>query len=849
MMMLRLISWPYVRRHGLRTLLTTLGIVLGVGVFLGMHTANRSVLFAFEQTVDRIAGKAQLQVTSGEMGFPEEILEKVQAVPEVRVAVPVIEAPVDTQLKGEGNLLILAVDMTGDRSLRDYDLDSGEEAVVDDPLVFLAQPDSLIITREFADRNGLKVGSRVPMRTMVGEKQFTVRGIMKSGGLTAAFGGNVAVMDIYAAQKVFGRGRRFDRVDIALQEGVTLLQGRTSVEMALGPGYQVEPPSSRGQQLDSVLSVYSFTANLNSVFALFIGMFIIYNAFAIAVAQRRREIGILRAIGASRNQIRNLFLLESGLAGLIGSLVGLGFGMLLARGMAGYISTMIKGIYGVAEQSVDIATDPLLMAVSVAMGVATSLVAGYLPARNAARVDPVQALQKGRYQVLSAGENRARRIAAIVLGIGALVALTFSFSHWVFYAGFIMALLAMLLVSPSAALWLTRALRPVLKWLRPVEGALAADSLIQAPRRTSATVTALMLSLTLVVGLGGIARASFESIMDWTTTALNPDLFVSPSDSLSERNFRFPESMGAQLRQLDGVDIVQMVRTQRIYYQQTPVMIVAVEADSMGDRGRRPPIEGPADMYTLAAQGKGVILSDHFIGRFGLHYGQSIDLATPTGIHRFPIVGVVTDWSDQQGVVLMDRKTFKQYFLDDTVNIFRIYAKKGASVPDLRRRIIERFAGQTRLFVLTNADVRAWITGLTEQWLTLAYAQIAIAVLVAILGIVNTLTVSIIDRRRELGVLQAVGGLRSQIRHTVWMEALAIGAVGLVLGLAVGAVALAYLLEMAQRDISGTALAYRYPFGIAALLVPLILGSALVAALWPAESAVRGSLVEALEYE
>jgi putative ABC transport system permease protein len=849
MMLLRLVTWPYVRRHGLRSLLTTLGIVLGVGVFLGMHTANRSVLFAFHQTVDRIAGKAELQVSSGEIGFPEEILEKVQAISEVRVAVPVIEAPVDTQLKGEGNLLILAVDMTGDGSLRDYDLESGEESVVDDPLVFLAQPDSLIVTREFAARNLLQVGSRVPMRTMDGEKRFTVRGIMKSGGLTAAFGGNLAIMDIYAAQKVFGRGRRFDRIDLALQPGVTLQQGRTAIEMALGPGYQVEPPSSRGQHLDSVLRVYSFTANVNSAFALFIGMFIIYNSFSIAVTQRRREIGILRAIGASRAQIRNLFLLESGLAGIVGSVVGLWFGALLARGMAAYVSNMIKGIYGVAEQTVELATEPALMAVALGLGVATSLVAGFLPARNAARVDPIQALQKGRYQVLSAGENRKRRGTAIVFGLGAVVALAVAHSSWVFYAGFVMALLAMLLLSPSVALWLTRALRPFLKWVRPVEGALAADSLIQAPRRTSATVTALMLSLALVVGLGGIARASVESIMEWTTTALNPDLFVAASQSLSERNFRFPESMGNVIRGLEGVDVLQMVRTQRIIYRQNPVMIVAVEADSLGERARRPQVEGPDDMYVQAAQGKGVILSDHFVGLYGLHYGQTIELATPTGNRRIPVVGIVVDWSDQQGVILMDRKTYKAYFLDDSVNIFRVYAKKGASIQDLRSRIIERFAGTTRLFVLTNAEIKSWITDLTKQWLALAYAQIAIAVLVAILGIVNTLTVSIIDRRRELGVLQAVGGLRNQIRHTIWMEALTIGVVGLVLGLAVGSVALAYILEMAQRDVVGMALPYKFPFGIAAMLVPIILGSAFVAALWPAEAAVRGSLVEALEYE
>jgi putative ABC transport system permease protein len=596
--------------------------------------------------------------------------------------------------------------------------------------------------------------------------------------------------------------------------------------------------------------VYSFTANLNSAFALIIGMFIIYNSFSIAVAQRRREIGILRALGASRGQIRTLFLVESGLSGLVGSLLGLAFGVLLSRALALYISGLIAGVYGIADRTTEIATAPWLMLTGLLMGVVTSVVAGFIPARNAAKVDPIQALQKGRYQVLSAGENRVRRVAAIVLGgISVLLLLFASRSLVLFYAGFVMIVLALLLLSPTCALWLTRALRPVLRWLRPVEGALAADSLIQAPRRTSATVTALMLSLSLVVGMGGIARAVHDSIMEWTTSALNPDLFVTASQSLTERNFRFPASLGDELARIEGVDEIQRVRSHRMIYKGLPVAIVAVEARSMGDRSRRPPVEGPPEMYEMAAQGKGVILSDNFARLRNLHTGDTMELATPTGVQKVAILGLVVDWSDQSGAILMDRASYVRWWGDDTVNVFRIYVKKGVPPPDVRQRIIARFAGTQRLFVLTNREVRTWISGLTDQWLGLAYAQIAIAVLVAILGIVNTLTVSIIDRRRELGVLQAVGGLRNQIRRTIWMEALAIGVVGLVLGFAVGSVTLHYVLELSQRDVTGLSLPYKFPWGIAGLLVPLILASAFVASLWPAESAVRGSLVEALEYE
>src|SRR5581483_1980740 len=221
------------------------------------------------------------------------------------------------------------------------------------------------------------------------------------------------------------------------------------------------------------------------------GMFIIYNSFSIAVTQRRSEIGILRALGASRRQIRNLFLVESAVSGLVGSLAGIALGIVMARLLVGTISSMLEGIYGVAEKAEEVAADPRLLATALAVGVITSIIAAWLPARSAARVDPVQALQKGRTQVLTAGENRARRLAAAGLMAAAVVCLVINRSLW-FYAGYVLTIFAALLLVPTVALWFAKGLRPVLKWIRPVEGSLAADSLIQSPRRTSGAIAALM---------------------------------------------------------------------------------------------------------------------------------------------------------------------------------------------------------------------------------------------------------------------------------------------------------------------------------------------------------------------
>jgi putative ABC transport system permease protein len=419
-----------------------------------------------------------------------------------------------------------------------------------------------------------------------------------------------------------------------------------------------------------------------------------------------------------------------------------------------------------------------------------------------------------------------------------------------FYGAYALSIVAALLLTPSGAMWVTRALRPALRWMLPVEGALAADSLLQAPRRTSGTVAALMLALAQVIGLGGVSQSSYASIVDWLDTALNPDIFIAGSSNLSDRSFRFPRELAEKVRGVAGVEELQSVRSFRLPYNGSPVLVIGIELESIGRRALRKTIAGDDEtMFAEAAAGRGFIVSENFALLQQVWLGNQVEVAAPFGTLRRPIVGVIEDWSDQQGTIFIDRTTLERYWHDDTSNLLRVYVAEGASVPAVRQAIFDAAGSERRLVVMTNSDVRSYILELTEQWLTLTYVQIFVAVLVAVLGIVNTLTVSIMDRRRELGVLQAVGALRSQVRRTVWMEAIAIGVVGTVLGLALGAINLYYVLQMTERDLSGMRLGYEFPIEIAALVFPAILVAALVAAIWPGEAAVRGSLVSALEYE
>jgi len=359
-----------------------------------------------------------------------------------------------------------------------------------------------------------------------------------------------------------------------------------------------------------------------------------------------------------------------------------------------------------------------------------------------------------------------------------------------------------------------------------------------------------MLSLALVVAFAGLARGSYDSIMDWLNTSLNADLFVMPSPRLELRTTRFPPSMADDIAAVPGVARVQRYRSGRIMFHGGPAMLAAVEMESVAQTDRRPPIEGDQrTAYRQAAAGAGVFVSEGLAQLRGLHVNQIVDIPSPRGAIHLPVVGIVLDYTDQQGTVFIDRRVFVSHWDDESVSDFRIFVTSGADVGTVARAITALYANRRTIFVLQDDEGRKHILSLIDQWFGLMDVQIAIAMLVAVLGIFTTLTVSIIDRRRELGILQAVGGLRSQVRATIWLEAASVATVGLVLGMILGAVNLYCMLQIVRRDIAGFHFAYDFPAVTAVSLIPLMLGAALIAAFWPARLAMRGSLVEALEYE
>jgi putative ABC transport system permease protein len=847
-----LVTFKQWRVHRLRVALTTLGIALGVAVFFAIRTGNATLLDSLRGTVEKLAGKATVEISAGESGFSEKVLDTVRATPGVQLAEPVIETIVQTPYSDEGALMVLGVDTAGDQQLRDYQFDRAQTQI-SDPLVFLAQPNSILLSRAFADRHGLKVGDKLSLFASDGKKEFTVQGTFKPAGVGQIFGGNIAVMDIYSAQVVFRRGRKFDRIDLLNTATVPVETLQQRLRGELPAGVQVDRPEVRGQELENAVTAMRVGILITSFVALLVGVYIIFNSFTIAVNQRWKEIGILRAVGVEQGNVTRMFLCEALLMGAIGSLVGIFAGFFLASAANRVMRSMVAAVYGVVATAAPATLHLNLCALAFGLGVVASLIGAWYPAQGASSLDPAMALHnieaRQRESVLG-----WKRIGGGLLLIAGGAALTYwtprSLGLPIQFAFATIVLFGLTMVLPKLVLWSAHMLRPILNWLGGSEGALAVDAMIQTPRRSAATVGALMVGLMFVFSTASYIQSYRRMIDRWMNQVLNADLFVATSTMLRSTNYHFTEDLSRQIAALPGVSRIENVRFTAIPYRGDTAAVNAIEMDGFLARSLDA-IEGadPRSVRDKLTQDEGVLVSRNFATRWGTGVGARLTLESPNGPLMLPILGFLDDYRSEKGTIFMDRALYKKYWNDDAVDFVDVDLQPGVDQLAMKSEIERLTAGNFHAFVYTNAEFKRWISSLVDQFFTLNYMQLIVAVLIAILGIVNTLLISVSERRREIGIVRAIGGLRSQIKKLVLLEAVAVAVVGVIVGSIAGVLNTVFMSHTVSVVLVGYSVPFHYPWEVVFLSLPAVTAVSLAAGWWPARNAARMQVIEAIGYE
>jgi putative ABC transport system permease protein len=340
------------------------------------------------------------------------------------------------------------------------------------------------------------------------------------------------------------------------------------------------------------------------------------------------------------------------------------------------------------------------------------------------------------------------------------------------------------------------------------------------------------------------------SFSAWIDSSINPDLFVCASENITVRTFQFPASVGEELKKIPGIRQVDAVRLLDVAYGNSMPLLFSIEIGQYLRRSTPPMEDGNVEDLTPLMSGKhAVVVSNNFARIFHIKRGDRIFLDTPTGRHAFNVVGISVDYSSDRGSIMMDRAVYQRLWKDDRVDTYDLMLEKGYDPESVRTEIQRHFAGSRNVFVLTNKDMRSEIMRLTDQFLSLQYVQILVAVLVAVLGIVNSLMVSIMERKREIGILRGLGGEKQQVRKAILLEAVCIGLVSAVLGIAGGTILGYYAVGTFGAVFTGWIFPYRFPMIMTIAMLPGVIFISLLAALYPARLALRTPLMEALAYE
>ncbi len=843
-----------------RTLLTLSAIILGVSVILAISITNLSTLDAVTTLFGEASGKAHLVVTSqeaGEGGFPEVALRRVVPVPDVKWAVPSVQAqtslateaaaPMDISFFGAvaGGLTIYGIDPVLDAEAREYKVVDGQ---------FLS-PDldayAIVLVKDYAEGEEIQVGDDVQIVASEGVETMRVVGLMSKEGAGQLNNGAFAVVPLGTAQEIFGRVGDLDQIDIVASgrasSGSRLDELKITLQARLGEDYAVTYPATRGRRVTQMLDGYQMGFNFFGVVALFVGAFLIFNAFSMTVVERTREIGMLRTVGMTRGQVMQQIVSEASILGCVGSALGVGGGLLLSRGLIRMMELLL--VQEVREVHVPLSG----LLTSMVVGVCMTLIATSIPAWQAGRIAPLEALRiRGNPQepwILRwgwiAGGGLLLLSYVVLYHFHLPSAIQDRFSHAV-ALGVLVG--GTLLIPVLFRAW-ERVARPFVRRLYGNEGQLGSRNTLRAELRTMLTVAALMIGVAMILSIRAVTGAFEVDIRGWLDNYIGGDLYVHAS-------YPMRTDLAQRLEAVEGVADVAPIRyfgVEQVRSDGTreSLSFMAVDpasyqrvtsfvfAANQGD---------PARLLERLAAGDAVFVSSVLSEKYGLAQGDTIRLETRRGEREFEIAGVVVDFYNRGMVIQGSWRDMRRHFRLDDVSAFLLGVSPEYSIEEVQNRIDRLYGRRRHLTVDSNEALSGRALSLLDQTSGLFDVLALIAMIVGALGVVNTLTMNVLERTQEIGMLRSLGMTRWQLAKMILAEAgmmgFAGGAFGLVFGLLMSRIVL-----QAMNAVTGYELSYVVPVhGVLVSLVIALIVSQL-AALWPARRATRINIIEAIQFE
>ena len=863
----RFITLRHLKLRPGRTAFAIMGIACGIALYVAISIINESTNGFFRDSMTAVSGKAKLTISSGEIGFDQAVADQVEKIEGVTDAVPVIETR-SWLVSSNESLMVMGVDLLQEKAVRNYK--SEGKAIIGDSLSFIAQPDSMILTDSFAKSHGYKIGDKLDLNTAGGKARFTIRAILSPTGLATAYGGALAIMDIDSARLAFGKNNKTDRIDVVTAKGADVDQTAARIRAALGPSFTVERPEMFSEQMERMIRSFQFMSQFLSTLALIVGVFLISNSVSMSVAERRKEIGTLRALGTKRAGILVLFISEAFAMGTLGALLGAFLGRALAGFMVKAVTTSMSVQFFQKIEASSLQFTSATVFGAVGIGALASIVAAVFPALKATQVQAIDAMKRK-----DTGEEGAKKgfrrhlgsagfvlFAASLLGSALITRPELQALQFLTQIG---AIVGSAMLGPVAVIWVLRVVRPLVLRSSKLVPRLAIDNILRNPKRTASNITSLMVGLILVVIIACVNVSFKGTLIRFFNRILHADLIISTTGKLqSSETLPLSEGLKAKLEANPGVLGAYELREIKMnyqgeslllkYYGEPPVPEAPAAQDS--EPALRYNIFDVVDRDTESA-GKDlfhskdpvVMVSENFVVHFRKKTGDSIELVTPQGPKSFRIVAVVAEYANPMGTIFMARPVFREIWDDHLVSGYAVKLKHGFDPVTVRRELDQALSKEFRLTIMLNDDIRKQVMSSLDSSFAYTKSIEIAALLVALLGLMNTLIITVMERTREIGLSRAVGFTRSHISRMILIEAASQGGLGAIIAVILGtALGMIWVTQNLAHSL-GWVVHFYVPWVALGTTFGLGLFVTLIAAWYPARRAARIEIVDALDYE
>lgn len=791
-------------RDLLRTALTILSVALGVAVIVAIDLAGDAATGSFQSSMQTLAGKTDLEILANG-GLDESYFGVLARLPVNAKFSPVMLG--QATFPTIGTIPLYGVDLLGEASL--------------------------FVSRPLADRLRPGVTAVIAGRPAT----FATVKTLDSGP------GEYAVMDIAAAQQALGRFGRLDRIDVSAGEGEDLAEIEKQIRAALPASYFLSRPGTRSEENQRMVRAFRWNLRVLSYISLVVGAFLIYNTISVSVVRRRGEIGILRAVGASRATVFGIFLGEAALLGAAGAALGVAGGRVLATATVQLIAGTVNALYATSRPAA-VSLTPGEAAVGLAIGLAVAIFSALAPAREAMLVAPVEAMGRGAREHRSS--LRWRRglgwALALAAAAGALSqAPPLDGRPLGGYAAAFLAIAAAAMAAPTIVLAIHRAGRATLS--RRVEGLLASRSLTASLSRTSVIVAALATAIAMMASVGIMVGSFRRTVAVWLETQLRADLYIRPN--VRSGGGDYPPLDAAVPRIVAGVPGVAAVdefRAVELHFRGERAILGAGNLDVARRYGRLRFVSGG-----MPADGEAAV-SEPFANRHHVRPGDRLRLAVGEREADLRVAGVYYEYSSSQGFVLVDRSTMLRYLPDQRPASVAVYLAPGTDGEGAQHAIQQALANYS-VVVAPNRELRRNAIAIFDRTFAVTWALEAVAIVVAMLGAANSLLALVLDRRRELGLLRYLGASAGQVRRMILTEAGLVGALAILLGVALGMALSVLLIFVVNKQSFGWTIQFHVPMGMlgAALLAVWIV--TVVAAAYPARVAANLDPLESTHEE